>query len=237
MEPKVLKLLPKDSHWYPSPTNPEVYYPSVTFVTGFLPKGQFFEKYLADQGSYEEAKKVLDEASARGTRVHAASEVLEKGGELSYSNSGLSDDEWQLLSFFVCWYNEYNPTLVHCELPLISDKHRLGGTLDRIYIIDGKRVLLDIKTSKTAIFDSHYIQIDAYADMYEWLYKEKVDYVAILRLTNRRKSGYEYVTKSRKEWLKDLKQFKKTYDTMLYLSGGKEIKPKIIEVPEVLSLK
>lgn len=233
---KTLRLLPKDSHWYPSPTKKGVYYPSVTFVTGFLPKGQFFERYLADQGSYEESQRVLKEAAERGTRVHLATEMLEKGESIDYATSGLTDDEYQLTSFFVGWHTDFNPTCKAIELKLISDKHKLGGTADRVYQIDGKNVLFDLKTSKTAIHDSHWIQVAAYADMYEHLYKETIDQVAILRLTSRRKNGYEYVVRDRVEWQEDLKQFKKTYDTMMYLSGGKRIEPKIIEVPDLLSL-
>jgi len=237
MSVKTLQLLPRDAHWYPSPTKKDVYYPSVTFVTGFLPKGQFFERYLADQGSYEDAQRVLKEAGERGTRVHVASELLDKGETINYETSGVTDEEYQLLSFYVEWHKRYIPEIKAVELRLISDKHKLGGTTDRIYIIDGKRVLFDLKTSKTAIYDSHWLQLSAYADMYEHLKKEQIDEVAILRLTVRRKDGYEYVTRSRAEWKEDYKQFKKTYGTMIYLNAGKIIKPKIIEVPEVLSLK
>lgn len=233
---KTLKLLPKDSHWYESPKKKGLYYPSVTFVTGFLPKGQFFEKYLAEQGSYEQAQSILKEAGERGTRVHIATEVLDNGGSIVYETSGLTDEEYQLVSFFIDWHKKYIPQLMHNELRLISDKLKLGGTADRVYKIDGKTVLFDLKTSKSAIFDSHWIQVACYAHMYEELHKVQVDEVSILRLTSRRKDGYEYVVRSREEWQEDFKQFKKTYDTMMYLSGGKTITPKIIEVPEILCL-
>jgi len=90
-----LKLLPKDSHWYESPKKKGTYYPSVTMITGFLPKGQFFERYLADQESYEESKKILKEAGERGTRLHNASECLDRGEVLEYGNEpyNLTDEE------------------------------------------------------------------------------------------------------------------------------------------------
>lgn len=233
---KTLKLLPKTEHWYYSEKK-KVYYPSVTMVTSYLPKGKFFEKYLADQESYEETKRILQEAGERGTRVHTASEALDKGMTIEYGAYGLTDEEYALLAHgYLGWHAKYKPEIKHVELRLISDKHKLGGTLDRIYKIDGKNVLFDLKTSKTAIYDSYWIQVAAYADMYEELYKEKIDEVAILRLTERRKDGYEYITRERVEWQKDLKQFKKTYDTMLYLNGGKVLEPKVIEVPEELRL-
>lgn len=232
-----LKLLPQDAHWYASPSNPEIYYPSVTAVTSYLPKGKFFERYLADQESFEDAQRILKEAGARGTRVHDATEVLDRGGTIPYNGSGLTDEEYQLMTFYIAWHKKYKPQIIHVEIPVVSDKHKLGGKIDRIYKIDGKNVLLDIKTSKSAIYDSHWIQVAAYSDMYEFLFNEKIDYVAILRLTSKRKEGFEYVVRSRKEWKEDYKQFKKTYDTMMYLNDNKLPKPKFIEVPEVLSLQ
>lgn len=234
---KTLKLLPKNAHWYESPKKKGVYYPSVTFVTGFLPKGQFFEKYLANQDSWEDSQVILKEAGERGTRVHIATETLDNGGTIAYETSGLTDEEYELVTFFIAWHKKYNPTMISNELRLISDKLKLGGTADRVYKINGKLVLFDLKTSKSAIFDSHWIQVSAYAHIYEELYKTKIDEVAILRLTSRRKEGYEYVTRSRDEWQEDFKQFKATYQTMMYLNKGKPLLPKIIEVPEVLSLK
>lgn len=233
---KTIKLLPKNEHWYFSEKK-GVYYPSVTMVTSYLPKGKFFEKYLANQESFEESKQILQEAGERGTRIHTASESLDRGQSIEYGSYSLTDEEYQLLAHgYLGWHEKYQPEIKHVELRLISDKHKLGGTLDRIYRIDGKLVLFDLKSSKTAIYDSMWLQVAAYADMYETIYKEKIDEVAILRLTERRKDGYEYVVRDRTEWQKDLKQFKKTYDTMMYLNGGKVLEPKVIIVPEKLSL-
>lgn len=232
---KTIKLLPVGQHWYWS-ENKKTYFPSVTYVCSFLPKGAAFERYLADQESYEESKRILEEAARRGTRCHEASEKLDKGETIEYTTSGLTDEEYSLMEYYVNWHHKFNPEIVHIELKLVSDKHKLGGKLDRIYRINGKLVLLDLKTSKSAIFDSHWIQVAAYADMYEHLYKEKIEEVAILRLTSKRKDGYEFVTRDRKEWQADYKQFISTYKTMLYLNGNKKLEPKIITVPEVLKL-
>ncbi len=235
---KILKLLPKSEHWYESPKHPGVYYPGVTYVTGFLPKGQFFEKYLAEQDSWEESQKLLKEAGERGTRCHVASEKLDRGETITYGQTDLTDEEYALLVSYITWHVKFKPEIDpnKIELRLISDKLKLGGTADRVYKIDGKTVLFDLKTSKSAIFDSHWIQVSCYSHMYEEIFKEQIDEVAILRLTSRKKDGYEYVTRDRKEWQADFKQFKKTYDTMMYLNKGKPLVPKIIEVPEVLKL-
>lgn len=233
----MIQLMPQDSHWYWS-VKKKCWYPSVTTVTSYLPKGKFFEKYLAEQDSYEDAKRILKEAGDRGTHCHQASEVLDKGGELKYGLCGLTDNEYKLMIGYVNWHKKYQPEILQdkIELPLISDKMKLGGTADRIYNIDGKLTLFDLKTSKSAIYDSHWIQVACYSEMYEELYKTQIDQVAILRLTPKRKEGYEYVVRSREQWKKDYKQFKNTYETMVYLNGGKDFKPSIIEVPEILTL-
>lgn len=235
-----IKLLPRNEHWYMSTKHKGVYYPSVTYVNQ-MPKGAHFDKYLADQESYEESQRILREAGERGTRVHQASELLEKGQSISYNDAhGLTDEEYKLLEGFVKWHNETKPECAHIELKLISDKLRLGGTADRVYIIDGKRVLFDLKTSKSAIYPYHFTQCGAYAQMYEDLHKLAIDQTAILRLTPRRKEGYEYVVRDRETWKNDYKQFLKNYDTFKYLNlkkGKKVLEPSIVEIEEVLTLE
>lgn len=227
---ETIKILPENEHWYSSEKHPGVMYPSVTAVN-IMPKGKYFEKYLADLDSYEESQNILKEAAERGTRVHEATEKLERGVTLDYHASGLKPDEWELLLSFINWHSEYNPECVAIELRLISDKLKLGGTADRVYIINGKRVLFDIKTSKSKIFDYHWTQVAAYAMMYEEIYKQKIDCTAILRLTNRTKKGYEYVVHEEEEWRKkDLPQFKRNLETFKYLNGEKAWTPNIKEV-------
>src|SRR4051812_10168521 len=105
----MIKLLPKNEHWYESPTKKGVYYPSVTYVNQ-MPKGVHFDKYMADQESYEDSQRLLKEAGERGTRVHQASELLEKGQSIAYNDAhGLTDEEYKLLEGFVSWHNETKP--------------------------------------------------------------------------------------------------------------------------------
>ena len=99
--------MPKNEHWYLSPKHKGVYYPSVTMVTSYLPKGKFFEKYLADQESYEESKRILQEAADRGTRAHIASEELDRGNTIAYETSGLTDEEYQLMTYYIAWHRKF----------------------------------------------------------------------------------------------------------------------------------
>src|SRR5574343_598665 len=229
-----IKLMPPDQHWYWSEKK-QTYYPSVTAITAYLPKGKFFERYLADQDSFEESQRFLKEAGERGTRIHEATELLDRGESLVYGSTALTDEEYALIAHgYINWHTKYQPQMEQIELSMVSDKHKLGGTLDRIAMIDGERTLVDIKSSRSAIWDSPWIQVACYADMFETLHPtQQIDAVAILRLTEKRKDGYEYVIRDRDEWKEDYKQFKRTYDTMIYLSDGKVTQQKIIEVPEV----
>lgn len=232
-----IAVLPSDTHWYESPTKPGVYYPSVTTVN-VMPKGAHFDKYLADMESYEKSQEVLRELGARGTRVHKLTEILENGGSVDYYEAqqlhGITPEEFELVQFYVDWRKSFTGELIACELGLVSDTLELGGTVDRIYKVDGKLVLVDLKTSRNTIYPYHWTQVAAYASMYEELYKVKIAEVAILRVTKSRKGGYEYKTKKRIDWQKDLKQFKNNLATFKYLYGTPQ--PKLYTFDRVLTL-
>jgi hypothetical protein len=49
----------------------------------------------------------------------------------------------------------------HIEMPLVSEEYRYGGTIDWYGEIDGKKWLVDIKTSK-GLFPEHVYQVAAY---------------------------------------------------------------------------
>lgn len=222
----------ESEHWYPSPTKPDVYYPSVTTVLSVFPKGVGFNKYLTAQPSWEDAQQTLKEAGKRGTNVHKATEMLESGAVLS--RPSYTVQEWEMLCGFVAWYKETRPQILHMEFGIVSDKHKTGGTIDRVYVIDGIITLLDIKTS-SSIHDNYWIQVAAYAQMFEEANKDtKIAQTAILRLTDRKKSRYEYQTRERSEWKKDFKTYQSTRAMWDYVNPT--AKPKIIELPDTLSL-
>lgn len=224
-------------HWYQSPTNPEVKYPSVTTVLKLFPKGEGFERYLANASSYEESQKVLKQAGERGTRVHDASERLEKGESLDREEFTL--EEWRMLMGFVAWHKEYKPKPILIEHSLVSDTYRTGGTLDRLYEIndevEGRMVVVfDLKTS-SAIHDSYWVQTGVYAQMVQEAKIAIPTHTAILRLTTRTKKGYEYKTHSMEEYTKDADLFEAVRFVWDYLNPD-STGPKEIEVPDTLTL-
>ena len=219
-----------DEHWYPSPKSKDLYYPSVTTILSIFPKGVGFSMYLAGQASWESSQANLKQAGERGKKIHTATELLEKGETLERTYYTL--EEWEMLMGFVAWHREYKPELVDMEYQMVSDKYKTGGTLDRVYRINGILELLDIKTSGS-IYDSYWLQVAAYAKMYEAKKKLKIDRVSILRLTDRRKSRYEYVVQS--EWKPYFDMFLNQQETWNFLNPNAK-GPKVIEVPETLSI-
>jgi len=227
------EFLTSDSeHWYPSKKHEDLWYPSVTTILNKYPKGKQFEEYLANLESASAGKEKLEEAGLRGTKIHESTEALEHGQTLYRVNYTL--DEWRLLQSFIGWYNEYKPEAIEIEVGLVSDKLKTGGTVDRVYRINGVVTLLDIKTSG-AIYDSYWCQTGCYAKLWDETHEPKIEQTAILRLSNKlKKTGYQYVLHDKKEMERDFKVFKAVHEIWLYENSDKQ--PKIVEVPDELKL-
>jgi hypothetical protein len=224
-------LTSESEHWYKSKKH-DVYYPSATTILSKYPKGKQFENYLADLGSAEEGKEKLEAAGRRGTKVHEGSELLEAGNTLHRVSYAL--DEWQMLESFIRWHKEYSPEVVAVEQSLTSDKFKVGGTIDRVYRIDGVLTLLDIKTSG-AVYPSYWCQTACYAKLWEEHTGEKIQQTAILRLSNKlKKTGYQYVLHDQGQIKEDFKVFQSVQNIWQYEHADKQ--PSIINVPDELSL-
>jgi hypothetical protein len=85
-----------------------------------------------------------------------------------------------ILKFHDFW-TTIKPTLIESEIHLFSDIYNYAGTCDLIVEIDGKRWLLDIKTSNS-LHTSYDLQLAAYAQAWNELYEEKIDRIGILWL-------------------------------------------------------
>jgi hypothetical protein len=82
------------------------------------------------------------EASVRGTEVHAAAEALNLGTEPQVDESILPYVE-QYRRFL----HDHTPTFEAAEAPVYNLTWHYAGTLDAIAIIDGRRCVLDVKTT------------------------------------------------------------------------------------------
>jgi len=141
------------------------------------------------EGRGEEAPAGLYEGSdilAIGTCVHAMCEAFVKGGnptEVLESSieaaTVVNRDTFRAqaasaYSAFEFWVRGTQLEIVDCEVKVISETHRYGGTLDFIGRLDGKLVLGDFKTSN-GVWPEYLCQLAAYAKAYEETTGHRID--------------------------------------------------------------
>jgi len=167
------------------------YYPSVTSILQFMPKGKFFETWLKDVGHNSDiiARKAADE----GTQVHEAIEKYLMGEKIQWldenDRSNYSLDVWKLILKFHDFWTTNKPTLIESEIHLFSDQYKYAGTCDLVVEIENERWLLDIKTSNS-IHTAMDLQLAAYAQAWNETFEEKIDRVGIIWLkSSKRKEG------------------------------------------------
>jgi hypothetical protein len=77
-------------------------------------------------------------------------------------------------SAFEFWCKGTQLEIIDCEVQVISEAHRYGGTLDFIGRLDGKLVLGDFKTSN-GVYPEMLCQLAAYAKAYEQCTDKQID--------------------------------------------------------------
>ena len=200
------------------------YYPSVTYVLGYYPKGKFFEDWLKKVGYASEY--IVKKAAEEGTLVHGMIEEYLNGAELNFLNKYGSPqydpDVWQMFLKFVEFWELYNPKLIEIEVHLFSDELKVAGTCDIICEIDGKLWLLDFKTSNH-IQPTYELQTAVYGQCYKECYGKIVDNYGILWLKSTKRKlnkekmqgkGWEVVlpTRSYEENIDIFKTVKRLFD-------------------------
>lgn len=172
----IVQVTTLDERWYgrqiqdPTTGLPTVTWkPSITFITSSYPKGIGYMKWLADKGM-DEAERIKTEAGDRGTIVHHACAKLIAEGKLKMDDKiadregverEMTPDEYYCVLTFAQWYESVGkPKAKLIEYTVESHEHGYAGTLDYVFEIDGKNVLVDLKTSKY-IFPSHQLQVSA----------------------------------------------------------------------------
>ena len=201
-----------------------LYYPSITYVLSYYPKGKFFEDWLKKVGY--SADWIVKKAGEEGTQVHEMIEDYLNGEELNFLSSNdnplYNPDVWQMFLKFVEWWDKYKPTLIETEVHLFSDKLKVAGTCDLICEIDGEVWLIDFKTSNH-IQTTYELQTAVYTQCYEECYGKKINNQGILWLkSSKRKAakdkmqgkGWEIVIPKRtqEENIDIFKTVKKLFD-------------------------
>ena len=183
------------------------YYPSITYVLGYYPRGRHFEDWLKKVGY--SADYIVKKAGEEGTQVHEMIEEYLNGKELNlmdkYGNLQYAPNIWQMFLHFVDFWEIYKPKLIEAEVHLFSDELKVAGTCDLIIEIDGELWLIDFKTSNH-LQPTYELQTAVYGKCYEECFGKKIDKYGILWLkSSKRKSnkekmqgkGWEVVTSTR----------------------------------------
>jgi hypothetical protein len=126
---------------------------------------------------------VKEKACTAGTITHQWIEDDLHGKELTVYKDVVPDTYKQAENAyeqFKAWRKGFNVNVTHTEVSLVSEKYQFGGTLDGA-AMDGKRIILDWKTSKS-IYSDYLVQCAAYALLWEENYGEEIDEAHILRI-------------------------------------------------------
>ena len=166
------------------------YYPSVTYVLGYYPKGKFFENWLKQVGFASDY--IVKKAAEEGTQVHELCEAYLNGEELKFlddkGHPQYNPDVWQMFLRFVEFWETIKPTLIETEVHLFSDVLQVAGTCDLIIEIDGKLWLLDLKTSNQ-LQTTYELQTAVYGQCYEECFGRKIDHYGILWLKSSKRGA------------------------------------------------
>ena len=152
--------------FYPIP-GADKYYPSVTSITSFK-NAAFFKNWRKKIGE-EEANRITNRATQRGTAFHSITEDYVKG-ELNL-DSYLANNPLSVRMFQSAKSTLDRIDNIHClETFLYSHYLGLAGRVDCIGEFDGELAVIDFKTStkeKQENYIEHYfVQETAYAAMF-----------------------------------------------------------------------
>lgn len=159
------------------------FYPSVTTILEAYPKGPAFYDWLKKVG--ENADDIRDEFGKRGSVVHNLTEQYDKELPVTLMLDGrpqYSSMEWAMFERYVEFITRFKPAIVGIELNYASPSLGFGGTLDRVINLNGKLLLIDIKTSNY-LHNHFWLQMAAYVKLWEEKNPgQKIDDIAILWL-------------------------------------------------------
>lgn len=191
----------------------------------------------------ETQEDILIDAQQRGSNVHQAIEQLLLGEEV-HSDSLYRKREKLGVAAFVDFFRRVQPTNIVTEqvIAYLDDNMMFAGTLDFIGTINGKRVLIDFKTSATHSRKNE-LQVEAYKAAIEQSTDEKIDLCYLLYVGTTHKGtrpkpdenglpncgiGWSLV-QSKSDFDSD---FKRAYDMALFMNNGKyPTPPKVLGFP------
>jgi hypothetical protein len=189
------------------------YYPSSTTILDAYPKSAGFYEWLKRAG--DDADSIRDEAGRKGSVVHDLTEKYDDGLEVNllneYGDVNIRMSEWNMLEKYVEFRNRFKTEVIHSELNMVSAALQYGGTLDRVMMVEGRKLLVDIKTSN-AIYNHYWLQLASYARLYAEQFDSDLEGVAILWLNAKTKTDGKSGTWQGKGWQLIVEQDQKEID-------------------------
>jgi len=173
-------------------------YESVTTWLSRISDKSWIEEWKKNVGE-DVAKKTLERASKRGTRLHENIEHYLKNEKVE-KLSMLDGILFKPLAIIA----DSHITDIHAlEYPLYSDVMKLAGTVDCVANYDGVIALIDFKTSKNRKskedISSYFLQTSIYSIMIQEMYGLKIDKMVILMAVDNENKVLVF-EESRKNW-------------------------------------
>ena len=187
-DPKVKQINFADERVYE--VRPKVYYPSMTRILRYFPKGKFFEQWLKEVGT--NADIISEKAAKEGTQVHNLIEEGIKKRKVEWldteNKAKYSQKVWEMVIRFNNFWSIYSPEPILVEEIVYSDTEKFAGTVDLVVKLDGKVWLIDIKTSN-GLYRSYDLQVAGYAKALKEYRNIKVDKIGIIWLKSHKRGA------------------------------------------------
>ncbi len=148
-------------------------------------------------------KKRLSKAGDIGTQIHEWLEKYVKAvlDKKEIPKRPINKEMQKAIDGFFKWAKENKVKLISSEQKIYSKKYHYAGTFDLLAEVNGKKTIVDFKTSK-AIYPEMFLQASAYLQAKEEELGEQIDGgVMILRLSKENKeiTPFEVQSVDRKE--------------------------------------
>lgn len=137
--------------------------PGVTTILGVLNKPALvpWANRMGLQGI--DTSKYIDETASIGTLAHALIAESLGGAKVPHEDFTAAQLERAQhgVGAFEAWKADLTFNVAMVEIPLVSEEHRFGGTIDCLAVINDVLELVDLKTS-SGVWPEHIYQVGAY---------------------------------------------------------------------------
>lgn len=141
--------------------------PSVTTIIGRFKESGGLIHWAWNLGKEgKDYREVRDQAADAGTMAHHAVEAWLHGREFAFEGDAEVCRKAQTAyGAFLDWATQTNLRVTHTEVPLISERHKFGGTFDAL-LVQNERAMGDWKSSNNC-YPEYLIQVAAYGKLWE----------------------------------------------------------------------